>query len=158
MRKKATSHSLSRPPSRRRASAPTSAIDDDRALLHRAGMRSTAPRLAVLAHVRAAGRPVSHPEVADALEPRGFDRASLYRNLIDLTERGILSRRDFGGHVWRFDLRDRDPSSHGTDHPHFVCTDCGEVECLPGVEVRMPRRFGKRAVAVEVKGRCTDCG
>ncbi|HKE13719.1 MAG TPA: transcriptional repressor [Kofleriaceae bacterium] len=158
MRRKATSHSPSRPATRRGARSAGSRIDGDRELLRGAGLRSTAPRLAVLAHVRAAGRPVSHPEVADALEPRGFDRASLYRNLIDLTERGILSRHDFGGHVWRFDLRERGPASHGTDHPHFVCTDCGEVECMPGVEVRIPRRFGRRAVAVEVKGLCPDCG
>jgi len=132
-------------------------VEDDRALLRQVGLRSTAPRLAVLAHVRAAGRPVSHPEVADALEPRGFDRASLYRNLIDLTESGILTRHDYGGHVWRFDLRDEEASSHGSEHAHFVCTDCGEVECVPDAEVRMPRRFGKRAVAVEVKGLCAGC-
>ncbi len=136
---------------------PTS-IEDDRALLRRVGLRSTAPRLAVLAHVRAARRPVSHPEVAATLEPRGFDRASLYRNLIDLTDAGLLSRHDFGDHVWRFDLRAARPPGHGPDHAHFVCTDCGEIECLHDAEVRMPRRIGKRAVAVEVKGLCSDCG
>jgi Fur family transcriptional regulator, ferric uptake regulator len=142
----------------RKRAAPTS-IEDDRALLRGAGLRSTAPRLAVLAHLRSVGRPVSHPEVADALGPRGFDRASLYRNLIDMTERGILTRHDYGGHVWRFDLRRERGGSvaHGADHAHFVCTDCGEVECLPEAQVRMPRRVIRRAVSVEVKGRCTTC-
>jgi Fur family transcriptional regulator, ferric uptake regulator len=137
--------------------AVSSSVEGDRALLRGAGLRSTAPRLAVLAHLRAVGRPVSHPEVADALAPRGFDRASLYRNLIDLTEHGILTRHDYGGHVWRFDLRERGASRHGADHAHFVCTDCGEVECLPEAQVRMPRRVVRRAVAVEVKGLCAEC-
>ena len=75
---------------------------------------------------------MSHAEIAGALEPAGLDRATLYRNLIDLTDAGLLSRTDHGDHVWRFELRD---NAHGQteQHPHFTCIDCGEG--------RMPARY-----------------
>jgi len=105
--------------------------DADRALLRQAGLRCTPARLAVLQHVMAAGGPRTHAEVADALADRGFDRATIYRNLTELTESRIFSRVELGDHVWRFEMR------HGgsTEHPHFLCTTCGEVSCLDDVDV-----------------------
>ena len=96
-----------------------------------AGMRSTVPRVAVLERLEEAGTPVSHAEIYEGLAARGFDRATVYRNLIDLTEAGLLSRTDLGDHVWRFELRS-ERAGRGDEpsgHPHFVCTDCGE-SCL----------------------------
>ena len=31
---------------------------------------------------------------------------------------------------------------HGGDHPHFVCTSCGEVSCLDDVNVAITPRPG----------------
>jgi Fur family ferric uptake transcriptional regulator len=140
--------------------APKPTMDDVRLQLRGAGLRSTAPRLAVLEFLRAAGRPMSHGEVATALEPRGFDRASIYRNLVDLTESKLVARRDFGDHVWRFEARvpgTPEGRAHEGEHPHFVCEECGDVECLPKLELKLPRGMSKRAVAVEVKGLCERC-
>ena len=99
-----------------------------------------------------------------ALADRGFDRATVYRNLIDLADKGILVRTDLGDHVWRFELRARpEKRGHGTEHPHFVCTDCGDVSCLPSVAVRLvategaPKSLSRRAVEVHVKGLCDNC-
>jgi Fur family transcriptional regulator, ferric uptake regulator len=131
-------------------------------LLRGAGLRSTESRVAVLQHLGTQEAPVSHADLCRALESDGFDRATLYRNLIDLTEVGLVTRTDLGDHVWRFELKQRD-GDHVVSHPHFVCSDCGTVSCLPGVAVRIVR--GKRApkslatknVAIQITALCDDC-
>ena len=106
--------------------------------LKSAGLRCTTARLAVLEHLIECRGPKTHAEVADALAERGFDRATIYRNLIELTEATILARVDLGDHVWRFELRARDQAGrHEENHPHFVCTNCGEVSCLDDVTVEI---------------------
>jgi Fur family ferric uptake transcriptional regulator len=126
------------------------------------GMRSTGPRVAVLAHLSKASAPLSHTEIHEALADRGYDRATIYRNLTDLAEAGLLVRSDLGDHVWRFE-RKQAKAGHRVGHPHFVCIDCGEVSCLPDMAVKVqpasgaPKALGTRQVEVQVKGRCDDC-
>jgi Fur family transcriptional regulator, ferric uptake regulator len=134
--------------------------DDVKTLLRAAGLRATGARLAVFELLRKAKTPMSHGEVADAVAERGFDRATIYRNLTDLSEAGFAARTDLGDHVWRFTLKGG-RGAHGV-HPHFTCTDCGTVECLPEVDVKVtPRGRAPKAVAkaveVQLKGRCDDC-
>ncbi len=129
--------------------------------LHHAGLRITAPRLAVLALLRERAVPLSHPEVTAALRGRSFDRATLYRNLCDLVRVGLARRTELGDRLWRFeDSR----TSHGSSsHPHFVCTACGTVQCLPAATValhgtrRDPRALRRGEVEVQVRGRCDRC-
>lgn len=149
---------------RRDGARRVSDLADLREKLHEAGLRSTGPRLAVLRWLSRTGMPVSHPELFEALAGDGFDRATLYRNLIDLAEAGIVRRTDLGDHVWRYELRASE-DGHVVEHPHFVCTDCGEVACLPGVAVKIvsngnetPRSVRTRKVAVQLSGRCNACG
>jgi len=151
--------------------------DAARRRIRGAGLRCTAARLAVLEHLQAAAAPRTHAEVSTALAARGFDRATIYRNLTELTEAHLLSRVDLGDHVWRFETRhahDAGPGDSG--HPHFVCTSCGEVSCLDDVRVAItpqvgrrdrrtgrPRAGGRRAAIhtvteILLKGRCGGCG
>ena len=137
-------------------------IAELRALVRSTGLRSTGPRVAVLQRLQQAITPMSHAEIAEALEPAGLDRATLYRNLIDLTDVGLLSRTDHGDHVWRFELRN---NAHGQteQHPHFTCTDCGEVECLPDTSIevsapdRTPRAIRNHHFEVQLTGLCDRC-
>ncbi len=137
-------------------------ITELRALVRSTGLRSTGPRVAVLQRLQQALTPMSHAEIAEALEPAGLDRATLYRNLIDLTDAGLLSRTDHGDHVWRFELRDQ-ALGQTEKHPHFTCIDCGEVECLPDTSIevstprRSPRALKKRHFEVQFTGRCDRC-
>ncbi len=134
--------------------------------LRGAGLRVTLPRIAVLQVLRRADTPLSHGEVALALLDRGLDRATVYRNLLDLVRAGLARRTDLGDHVWRFeavggDVRKRSAASD--DHPHFVCNDCGTIECLDDVTVqlsrptRVPRALRRQVVEILVKGRCDRC-
>lgn len=126
-----------------------------------AGMRSTAPRISVLERLRRADAPLSHAEITEDLLPLGFDRATIYRNLVDLAEAGLVSRVELGDHVWRYEVRGQEPRDG--EHPHFVCNDCGTVSCLPTVSVDIrPAPGSRRSPVAEVsdvvlKGRCESC-
>jgi Fur family transcriptional regulator, ferric uptake regulator len=137
--------------------------DDKAALVARlraSGLRRTGPRVAVLERLEQVSAPVSHGELADALEHLGFDRATVYRNLMDLTHAGLVTRTDMGDHVWRFSVVRDGQVDHGRQHPHLVCTDCGTIVCLPGVKVKISPARGQKRVAdmeVQLKGLCERC-
>jgi len=168
--------------------SPAPTLSDVRTRLRTAGLRATGPRIAVLSQFLAQRSPSSHADIAQALAPTGLDRATVYRNLMDLTEAGILTRTDLGDHVWRFELRasashseraegSSASASHTGAHPHFICSDCGEVACLPDVQVairagrraprslqstpssdgRSKRRKAPAAFEVQIRGKCDDC-
>lgn len=133
-----------------------------RARIQKFGLRCTAVRLAVVGELHDAGSPLSHAEIARALAPLDLDRATVYRSLMELSESGLVSRLDLGDHVWRFELRE---NGHGeaAEHPHFLCTECGEVSCLNGVEIKVtpgprnkPSAVGK-VTEILLKGRCARC-
>ena len=79
-----------------------------------------------------------------------------------LSRVGLLVRTDLGDHAWRFELRQGD-SDHKSQHPHFVCIDCGNVNCLPdkAVSVRgapgVPRALRRLGVVIQLQGRCDSC-
>ncbi len=128
-----------------------------------AGLRATAARIAVMKELLAATSPVTHAQMAERLAGSGYDRATIYRNLVELAEAGILSRIELGDHVWRFELR-RSEEAGVADHPHFVCVDCGEVSCLPTGSVSIQHDSGAKpdaigtVTAVLLKGHCNQCG
>jgi Fur family ferric uptake transcriptional regulator len=141
---------------------PPKKADDTHSLLRGAGLRITESRVAVVEHLVGQTAPVSHADLCRSLEGAGFDRATLYRNLIDLTQVGIVTRTDLGDHVWRFELKRRE-GNHVVSHPHFVCSDCGTVSCLPDVAVRIapgkhaPRSLATKNVAIQITALCDAC-
>ena len=128
--------------------------------LHEVGLRATPARLAVLDAVRRVASPVTHGELADQLDGSGWDSATIYRNLIALTEVGLIARTDHGDRRWRFE-----PVTTAVqhEHPHFFCTDCGSVSCLPGLEVRLkktgalPNAARAGGLEIQLRGVCDSC-
>ncbi|MEW5737814.1 MAG: transcriptional repressor [Myxococcota bacterium] len=141
--------------------APGQSLDDLKTTIRKAGLRSTAPRLAVLKKLLVAVTPVSHGELVDQLSDEGMDRTTVYRNLVDLTDVGLVQRTDLGDHVWRFELK-RDKGDDAR-HPHFTCSECGQVACLPEVTLKVkpgkgvPRSLLKQKVEIQLRGKCDDC-
>lgn len=146
-----------------------------RETIRAAGLRCTPARIAVLQRLAESPGPATHAEIAAELaggaRGSGFDKATVYRNLVELTEAGIVSRIEVGDHVWRFELRSRAADgAPGDEHAHFVCTECGSVACLDDLDVKLspreqpakkPGRSGRRVGTVSqvlLKGRCEDCG
>jgi len=140
--------------------------EDLRTELREAGLRATPARVAVLGVLRDGGGPLTHGEVADRLEGRGWDRATIFRNLVALVDAGFVRRTDVGDHVWRFESLAEDARGHrtGHEHAHFLCTGCGEVTCMPELELKLPRggqvpqSVRSRSVEVQLRGLCDDCG
>ena len=77
-----------------------------RQILRDASLRCTPARISVLQKLRASNSPLTHAEIAETLVPVGFDKATVFRNLTDLTDAGLVSRTELGDHVWRFEVRD----------------------------------------------------
>lgn len=67
------------------------------------GLRATTSRLATFAAMHRLTSP-THAEVVEAMGPGDWDRATVFRNLSDLTRVKLLRRLDVGDHLWRFEL------------------------------------------------------
>ncbi len=136
--------------------------DELKQLIRDAGLRVTLSRVSTLEFLRKAKSPLSHNDVAEQLEAHALDRVTVYRNLLDFVRVGLARKIDVGDHVWRFELNSH-KAKVSNHHSHFICTDCGIIECLPNVELktandaRMPKAFRKRQVEVQIKGLCDDC-
>lgn len=134
-------------------------VQEIREILRTAGLRSTPARISVLQLLRTAHTPQTHADVADQLVPLGFDKTTVFRNLTDMADAGIVRRTELGDHVWRFEYRDAD--SHQDGHPHFVCIDCGGVTCLGDLEFTQSSRQRSdeigRITEILLKGHCTAC-
>ncbi|QDU27043.1 Zinc-specific metallo-regulatory protein [Anatilimnocola aggregata] len=133
-----------------------------RALLRERGLKCTEQRLAVLQKLETATAPLSHRDLLDRLDWYQWDSTTVFRNLVILSEAGIVSRLDLGDHTWRFELRvaiERETPRHA----HFLCTSCGSIECLANFPVaeaanKLHIAVGRRSVDdVLVKGRCPNC-
>lgn len=132
--------------------------EEARRLLQEGGLRRTASRVAVLRLLAASSSPLTHAEVAEKLESTGFGAPTIFRCLSDLTEAGLIVRVDLGDHVWRFGFQGG--HREASDHPHFLCVDCGAATCLPGVDVNITgRRHAELGDITEVvfKGHCPNC-
>ncbi|MEE2828195.1 MAG: transcriptional repressor, partial [Myxococcota bacterium] len=111
--------------------------DEVRALLKELGLRATSARIGVLEVLHEQQRPMSHEAIMARLAEGIFDKASVWRILADLAERGLLRRMDLGDRVWRYELVGNCRPLKD-NHPHFLCQECSEVRCLPPLELRAP--------------------
>jgi Fe2+ or Zn2+ uptake regulation protein len=135
-------------------------IADIRELIKKKGMRSTNARIAVLQKLINSSSPVSHAELSNLLVPIGFDKATVFRNLNDLADVGLVTKTELGDHVWRFEFNDPDNPHEGL-HPHFYCVDCGSVTCLPEKDFQHISYTESAEIGniteILIKGHCNNC-
>ncbi|MFF4401073.1 Fur family transcriptional regulator [Streptomyces sp. NPDC001480] len=142
----------------------TSTTDEPMALaaarLRTAGMRVTAPRMAMLTAVHESP---GHLD-ADALRERAqritghLSLQATYNVLRALTDAGLVRCTQIPGHPARYETERHD------NHHHFVCRACGairDVECTVGaapcMEPRLPDEYDTQEAAVTFWGLCPDC-
>lgn len=104
---------------------------------------------------------MTHEEVMGRLAPGLYDKASVWRVLSDLAGVGIVRRMDLGDRVWRYELHDA-CRTVTDDHPHFLCESCGDVTCLPPLEVRardgsLPKTLLDANFHIRISGNCGKC-
>ena len=127
--------------------------------LRSAGMRITAPRLAVLAAVCGGGHLDADAAAAAARQRLGsLSRQAVYDNLHALLEAGLVRRIQPASSPALYEAR------VGDNHHHLVCTRCGRVEDTDCVVGRRPclepgAAYGFRIEEAEVtfRGVCPAC-
>ncbi len=135
--------------------------DQARALLRKHNLRVTAPRLAVLGVLADADTPLSHSEVLDRLGETDCDPATIYRNLVKLSDAQVAPIVSRAAGVDRYELIDNETHKNHI-HPHFLCSTCGNVSCLP-TELSISKEIEERWAAsldgatVEFRGECPEC-
>ena len=131
--------------------------------LHEAGLRRTPVRLDVLKMLSQDGQPLSAPQILERFGD-GVDKVTLYRTLHTLTQKKLLHRVRGDDQIWRYGMVDiKGVARH--EHAHFVCDECGTVECLDDTPV--PDKVAKRSHVrpgyrveyseVLVHGTCRGC-
>ena len=121
------------------------------------GLRCTPQRYAVMAFLMEQTR---HPTAAEIfaavtrVDPRS-SRATIYNNLRDLVQAGLVREVAVEGRAARFDAK-------GMRHHHFICDQCGKVEDMEWYDVPRPASgsLGKRILReceLIFRGFCTKC-
>jgi len=121
------------------------------------GLRSTPQRYAVMAFLmQQAGHPTAAEifKAVNRADPRS-SRATIYNNLRDLVEAGLVREVAMEGRAARFDAK-------GMRHYHFICDRCGNVEDVDWYNVRLPvaTSLGKRVLReceLIFRGLCAGC-
>lgn len=117
----------------------------------------TPARVAILAALLTADRPLCHHDIAVQLEPRAIDRVTLYRVLDWLMQQDLAHRIVDADGVWHFAASvDKARFEHG----HFHCQGCGRFYCLPDTPTpaaRLPRGFVVKEKTLVIGGFCAGC-
>src|SRR4029078_11041019 len=105
------------------------------------GLRSTPQRYAVMAFLtKQKGHPTGAEifKAVNRLDPRST-RATIYNNLRDLVDAGLVREVAVEGRAARYDVK-------GMRHHHFICDSCGKVEEMAWFDLPKPpsRSLGKR--------------
>lgn len=129
-------------------------------LLRAAGVRATRKRVGVLDAVLAAERAVAPAELLERPELTALlDRATLYRTLDLLAERGLVLRTLGPDRAFRYCAGNGAPG--GAAHGHFYCLRCHAMCCLPqaalAVEQVLPPGAAAGHVEIRVDGLCAAC-
>jgi len=127
-------------------------------LLGSANLRRTSPRVAILAVLFGADRPLAQQQIAARLGGRCPDKVTTYRTLETFVKAGLVHKAYLQNRKWHFELAHNCTESQC--HPHFTCNNCGQTHCLP--EISMPMANAENGFVIEhqrvqLEGLCPDC-
>jgi Fur family ferric uptake transcriptional regulator len=121
-------------------------IFDASVLLRQAGLAQTANRVRVVQALAEAGSPRTPQHLLERLAG-GMNRVTLYRILDLLVEHGVATRHNAGERAFRYCLAN-DPLGHA----HFLCTRCGETQCLESSALQQDFRKLLASLPMRVEG------
>lgn len=131
--------------------------------LQRLDRRFTGGRRAIVELLIDAGHPVTIRDIGE-MRP-GLARSSVYRNLVDLEQAGVVRRIAVDDEFSRYELAE-DLTEH---HHHLLCVKCGKVIDMPSPaplereldqavrEVSKAEGFLVASHRVDVLGVCASC-
>lgn len=88
-----------------------------------------------------------------------MNKTTVYRILDRLEQEGTVhSFLGKDGLKWYAKCADCSSYHHSDAHPHFQCTDCGTVECVP-IDISIPVISDRKINSMEVMltGTCANC-
>lgn len=132
------------------------------------GLKVTSRRMEILLFMQSLNQPLSveeiHEGVSRNLKHRSLedtlDLTTVYRNLKQLTETGIVQKSFFDEGRIQYALGDSLVKSHGH---HIQCTECSRIEsvdiCLSAKHTQKFAELGYQSVShrLEFYGICSDC-
>ncbi len=132
-------------------------------LLSSANLSATNNRMRVLEVVGNNTFPLSAKDIFNTLERNcSINRVTVYRILDLLVDHGVVERISTGGRAFYYGLA---PNKHHEPHPHFYCTNCGQMDCLSPKSLTVDmealiKTFPGQIEKVEVRidGICKNCG
>ncbi len=133
-----------------------------RILLDNAGLKKTQGRIAILNLLIGERKPLTQQEIKEGLREVQINEVTIYRALETFENTGIIHKIEGIDKISRFAISKGGQSKPSDDnHPHFICTACGETECLIDLEIPAlaPRGDGYTITDREmlIKGLCQDC-
>jgi Fur family ferric uptake transcriptional regulator len=126
-------------------------------LLHRAGLKRTTGRIALIELLRNSANPLTQEEIAQGLAGHGLNRVTIYRALASFIKAGLVHRIENADRTWKFEFC----GCGGHGHPHFICRACGKMECL--TDISLPPLTGVETTylletqEVYLRGLCPRC-
>lgn len=131
-------------------------------LLRGRGLKVTPTRLLVLRILDKTQGPQSAEAIREqASTVRPTDKVTVYRTLETLYRAGLVERARSGGRAWLYHLI---AALGHENHPHFHCSGCGSLKCLPPDMVsldhdRLKRVFPARLdhLRISLDGICPKC-
>lgn len=128
-------------------------------LLKTKNKRVTAAKIDILAYFHQSNKSYSLSEL-QAKIPDRYNRSTLFRNLQDLSEDGILEKFINTNGVDTFLINSEFDKNVQNSHSHFKCTDCLSIENLPLLSHDIITSFGNKKINslnLIIEGVCDDC-
>lgn len=101
-------------------------------------------------------------ELEELLYPA--DRITIYRSLQTFVKQGILHTIETAsnGSVYALCADNCGPHSHSDNHPHFICTTCGQTFCTDDFSYHIKttaqsKKYHIEKIEVTLKGVCSAC-
>ncbi len=127
--------------------------------LKKAGLKITPSRKKILEVLASEHGPFSAEDLFETLQG-SMDMATIYRNLLSLTEIKLAQRCEFRDGIARYELA-QDQDHH---HHHLVCEKCKKVEVLdlcklePAFnKIAKDKGYTKLSHSLELFGLCPEC-
>jgi len=124
------------------------------------GVRPTANRILIARALQEAGRPMTLPELEEALP--NIDKSGIFRTLVTFRDHALVHVIENGGEGLRYELcLSHDDERDDDLHAHFFCESCHRTFCLTDVPVPEPQNvpggYSVHSSSFIIKGICPDC-
>jgi Fur family transcriptional regulator, ferric uptake regulator len=126
------------------------------------GLRRTPVRVGVIDVLTKSSRPMSVPQILGRM--KGVDTVTVYRTLNTFVRKKLVHRVRGEDRGWLYAIGNSAVKPQH-QHPHFVCDECGKVECLEDARIpasfvaslHVPSQYGVSWPEVVLHGVCPKC-